>query len=85
MSCLGVQSRVSHGRGANGEDLLDLQRFWGRLVPEAEFTAPDAPLLSDMAPGGYQWVGTQDRSPDAMLAGVRDTSPSLDAFINDDL
>ena len=35
-----------HGRGADGDDLLDLQRFWGRLVPEVEFISPNEPFPS---------------------------------------
>jgi phospholipase/carboxylesterase len=74
-----------HGRGSDGNDLLDLQRFWGKLVPEAEFISPNAPFPCDMAAGGYQWLGVQDRSPDSVLAGVRATAPSLDAFIDEEL
>jgi phospholipase/carboxylesterase len=74
-----------HGRGAGGNDLLDLQRFWGRLVPEAEFIAPNAPFPSDIAPNGHEWFRTQDRSPASVLAGVHATAPSLDAFISDEL
>lgn len=74
-----------HGRGADGDDLLDLQRFWGRLVPEVEFISPNEPFPSDMAPRGYQWFRVQDRSPASVLAGVRATTPSLDAFIGEEL
>jgi phospholipase/carboxylesterase len=74
-----------HGRGSNGEDLLDLQRFWGRLVPDAEFIAPNAPFPSDMVPGGYQWLGTQDRDPVAAVAALRDTATNVDAFIGQEL
>jgi phospholipase/carboxylesterase len=74
-----------HGRGSDGDDLLDLQRFWGRLVPDAEFIAPNAPFPSDMAPKGYQWFQVQNREPDSVLAGVRATAPSLDAFITKEL
>jgi phospholipase/carboxylesterase len=74
-----------HGRGSDGNDLLDLQRFWGKLVSEAEFISPNAPFPCDMEAGGYQWLATQDRSPDSVLAGVRATAPSLDAFIDEEL
>jgi phospholipase/carboxylesterase len=74
-----------HGRGSNGDDVLDLQRFWGRIVPEAEFIAPNAPFPSDMEPGGFQWFTTQDRGPDATLTAVRAAAPSLDAFIDAEL
>ncbi len=38
-----------------------------------------------MAPYGYQWFSAQDRSPTAVLAGVRAAAPFLDAFIDDAL
>src|ERR1700730_13370690 len=74
-----------HGLGADGNDLIGLQQYWGRLVPEAEFVSPHAPLPCDMAPYGHQWFSVQDRSPRAVLAGVRAAAPSLDAFIDDEL
>jgi phospholipase/carboxylesterase len=74
-----------HGRGSNGEDLLDLQRFWGQLLPETAFVAPNAPFPSDVAPGGFQWFRSADRSPASMLAAVEATAPSVDAFIDEEL
>src|SRR5919202_462219 len=60
-----------HGLGADGNDLIGLQQYWGRLVPEAEFVSPNAPFPCDMASYGYQWFSVQDRTPEAVLAGVR--------------
>ncbi len=74
-----------HGLGADGDDLIGLQQYWGRLLPEAEFVSPNAPFPCDMAPYGYQWFSVQDRSPPAVLAGVRAAAPSLDAFIDEEL
>src|SRR3982750_2287182 len=74
-----------HGLGADGNDLIGLQQYWGRLVPEAEFVSPNAPFPCDMAPYGYQWFSVQDRTPATVLAGVRAAAPSLDAFIDEQL
>ena len=74
-----------HGLGADGNDLIGLQQYWGRLVPEAEFVSPNAPFPCDMAPYGHQWFSVQDRTPASVLAGVRAAAPSLDAFIDDEL
>jgi len=74
-----------HGLGADGNDLIGLQQYWGRLLPDAEFVSPNAPFPCDMAPYGYQWFSVQDRSPPAVLAGVRAALPSLDAFIDEEL
>src|ERR1700730_6647813 len=74
-----------HGLGADGNDLIGLAPYWARLLPTAEFVSPNAPFPCDMAPYGYQWFSSQDRSPAAVLAGVRSAAPLLDAFIDDAL
>ncbi|HWI26246.1 MAG TPA: prolyl oligopeptidase family serine peptidase [Stellaceae bacterium] len=74
-----------HGLGADGSDLIGLAPSWAPLLPDAAFIAPDAPFPCDMAPFGRQWFSLQDRSPAAILAGVRAAAPILDAFIGDAL
>ena len=74
-----------HGLGADGNDLIGLAPVWARILPDAEFVAPNAPFPCDMAPYGYQWFSVQDRSFDAVLGGVRAAAPMLDAFIDDAL
>jgi phospholipase/carboxylesterase len=72
-----------HGVGADGNDLIGLAPVWAPLLPDAEFVSPDAPFPCDMAPFGRQWFSLQDRSPAAILAGVRASAPILDGFIDD--
>ena len=74
-----------HGLGADGNDLIGLAPYWAPLLPEAEFLSPNAPFPCDMSPSGYQWFSSQDRSPTAVLAGVRAAAPILDAFIDEAL
>ena len=74
-----------HGLGADGNDLIGLAPYWARLLVNAEFLSPNAPFPCDMAPYGYQWYSSQDRSPEASLAGVRAAAPILDAFIDEAL
>ena len=74
-----------HGLGADGNDLIGLAPYWAPLLPEAEFLSPNAPFPCDMSPSGYQWFSSQDRSPMAVLAGVRAAAPILDAFIDNAL
>src|ERR1700731_1190539 len=74
-----------HGLGADGNDLIGLAQYWGRLVPDAEFVSPNAPFPCDMAPYGFQWFSVQDRTPARVLAAVRAAAPSLDAYIDEAL
>jgi phospholipase/carboxylesterase len=71
-----------HGVGADGNDLIGLAPYWAPLLPDAEFVSPDGPFPCDMAPFGRQWFSLQDRSPAAILDGVRATAPILDAFLD---
>jgi len=74
-----------HGLGADGNDLIGLAPHWAEFLPNAAFAAPNAPFPCDMSPMGYQWFSVQDRSPSAMLAGVRASAPALNAFIDQEL
>jgi len=74
-----------HGVGADGNDLIGLAPYWAPALPDAEFVSPDAPFPCDMAPYGRQWFSLQNRSADALLAGVRAAAPILDAFLDDAL
>jgi phospholipase/carboxylesterase len=74
-----------HGLGADGNDLIGLAPYWAPLLPTAEFVSPNAPFPCDMAPYGYQWFSSQDRSREAVLGGVRAAAPILDGFIDEAL
>lgn len=71
-----------HGLGANGMDLLGLAREWEHELTETVFISPDAPFPCDMAPVGYQWFSLQDRNPAAMLEGIKEAEPILQAYID---
>jgi phospholipase/carboxylesterase len=72
-----------HGLGADGNDLIGLAPHLARLLPTAEFLSPNAPFPCDMAPYGYQWFSSQDRSREAVLGGVRAAAPIFDAYIDE--
>ena len=71
-----------HGVGADGRDLIDLAPLLGRHLPHALFLAPDAPYPCDLAPFGRQWFSLADRRPEALLAGVTQVAPLLDAYLD---
>lgn len=74
-----------HGVGVDGSDLIELAPFFASVLPDAAFVAPDAPQAFDMAPFGRQWFSLQDRTPGVIAAGVRETTPILDAFLDEQL
>src|SRR5260370_36442961 len=64
-----------HGLGADGNDLIGLAPYWAPLLPDAEFLSPNAPFRCDMAPYGYQWFSSQNRTPAARPGGVPAAAP----------
>ena len=46
---------ILHGYGADGADLISLGRQWQKMLPDAEFVAPNAPQFCQNPPMGYQW------------------------------
>ncbi|MDO8605565.1 MAG: dienelactone hydrolase family protein [Phaeospirillum sp.] len=74
-----------HGVGVDGSDLIELAPFLATVLPDAAFVAPDAPQAFDLAPFGRQWFSLQDRTPEVIAAGVRETAPILDAFLDEQL
>ena len=74
-----------HGIGADGNDLIGLTPHWARLLPDTEFVSPHAPYRYDVAPQGRQWFSIGDFSPEMLLAGVRETAPILNQFIDEQL
>ncbi len=74
-----------HGVGADGNDLISLAPYLAQVLPEAAFVSPNAPFPCDMAPFGRQWFSLQERTPEAMLGGVRMAAPILDGFLDAEL
>lgn len=71
-----------HGLGDSGAGLIDLGVMWRQHLPQTLFVAPDAPYPCDMAPMGHQWFSLQDRTPLAILTGVQQAAPLLNAYID---
>ena len=71
-----------HGVGADGDDLINLATYFGRVLPKAVFIAPNAPFRFDGAPSGFQWFSISDPSKEQKLEGVKMAAPILNALIN---
>src|SRR5438128_1824301 len=71
-----------HGIGANGNDLIFLARAWRKILPEAEFIAPNAPFPWDYGPAARQWFSLADRAPEKLLTGLREAGAILDRYFD---
>ncbi len=71
-----------HGYGSNGADLIGFAPHLRHALPDTLFLAPNASEHCPHSPGGYQWWGLNDLSPQALAAGARRAAPALDAYID---
>ena len=74
-----------HGYGADGNDLIDIGRFWAPVLPDTAFASPHAPEPCSEMPVGRQWFPLAHGNVDAIFAGARHAAPALDAFLDAEL
>jgi phospholipase/carboxylesterase len=74
-----------HGYGADGNDLIDLGKTWGALLPDAAFVSPHAPEPCGMSPMGKQWWALTMRDPSERWRGCQAAGPDLDHFLDAEL
>ncbi len=74
-----------HGVGADGDDLIALAPYFAHWLPDAAFLSPHGPFPYDQAPTGRQWFSLQDRSSQALLAGVQTAAASLGPYLDEQL
>jgi len=74
-----------HGYGADGNDLIEIGRVWGPVLPDTVFVAPHAPDPCAGAPMGRQWFPLADADQQKLGAGAVAAAPALDAFLDAEL
>jgi phospholipase/carboxylesterase len=74
-----------HGYGADGNDLIDLGRYWGPALPDTAFVSPHAISARADAPFGRQWFPLAGIDPGLLRSGVLGAAPALDAFLDAEL
>lgn len=74
-----------HGYGADGNDLIDLGRYWAPLLPETAFVSPHAPHPCDEAPMGRQWFPLAHADAHQIRTGAIAAAPALNAFLDAEL
>ncbi|MCP4385588.1 MAG: phospholipase [Hyphomicrobiales bacterium] len=74
-----------HGYGADGNDLIDIGRFWAPQMPETAFVAPNAPEPCPDNPMGRQWFPLTVIDLQLIDQGVQQAAPMLDAYLDAEL
>lgn len=72
---------LTHGYGADGQDLIALAQEWQSDFPNTAFIAPDAPQVCEQSPFGRQWYSLREWSLEAMYQGAESVRTMLTEFI----
>ena len=70
-----------HGYGADGHDLIDLGRYWARVLPETLFVSPHAPERCAMSPMGYQWFALALDRTISRVTGAAAARPAIIGYL----
>ncbi len=70
-----------HGYGSNGDDLISLAPYWEKLLPDVQFSSPNAPTQLAGFGAMYQWFPIESMDPVHLAKGVMNAAPLLEAFL----
>jgi phospholipase/carboxylesterase len=76
---------LTHGYGADGNDLISLGQVWQQALPDAAFVAPHAPQRVPDGPAGFQWFTLNRMETTETEQGAAAALPGLDSFIDAEL
>lgn len=74
-----------HGYGADGNDLIDIGRYWAAALPDTAFVSPHAPEPCGQAPMGRQWFDLPAIDLDIIDEGARMAAAPIHAFLDAEL
>ncbi|WP_421725616.1 alpha/beta hydrolase [Bauldia sp.] len=74
-----------HGYGADGNDLIDIGRFWAPQFPDTAFVSPNAPEPCPENPIGRQWFPLSVIDLHLIDQGVQSAAPVLNDFLDAEL
>ena len=76
---------LSHGYGADCNDLLSIGEYWQKSLPDFCFIAPNAPTPCQINPSGFEWFDLMQTSQEKIIEEFQSSLKLLDQFINTQL
>ena len=76
---------LSHGYGADCNDLISIGEYWQRFLPDVCFIAPNAPTICQINPSGFEWFDLMQTSKEKIFEEMNLSLLKLDNLINEHL
>ena len=72
---------LSHGYGADCNDLISIGEYWQRFLPGIAFVAPNAPTICQINRSGFEWFDLMQTSPTKINDEFKSALAKLNDFV----
>jgi phospholipase/carboxylesterase len=76
---------LSHGYGADCNDLISIGEYWRRFLPDIAFVAPNAPTICQINRSGFEWFDLMQTSPTKINDEFKSALVKLNDFVEEQL
>ena len=76
---------LSHGYGADCNDLISIGEYWQRFLPDIAFVAPNAPTICKINRSGFEWFDLMQTSPTKINDEFKSALVKLNDFVEEQL
>ena len=76
---------LSHGYGADCNDLISIGEYWQRFLPDIAFVAPNAPTICQINRSGFEWFDLIQTSPTKINDEFKSALVKLNDFVEEQL
>ncbi len=76
---------LSHGYGADCNDLISIGEYWQRFLPDIAFVAPNAPTICQINRSGFEWFDLMQTSPTKINDEFKSALVKLNNFVEEQL
>lgn len=76
---------LSHGYGADCNDLISIGEYWQRFLPDIVFVAPNAPTICQINRSGFEWFDLMQTSPTKINDEFKSALVKLNDFVEEQL
>lgn len=76
---------LSHGYGADCNDLISIGEYWRRFLPDIAFVAPNAPTICQINRSGFEWFDLMQTSSTKINDEFKSALVKLNDFVEEQL
>ena len=72
-----------HGKGVDGNNVIDIGIEWGAILNKAKFIAPNGPFPDEDTSAGRQWFGIKNADTQQLVSNMNEASEIVNAYLDE--